>query len=125
MLVLDALFDHIQQISSHVEIIGRLVQRSPVSASDVGVGSKTRNFGDQRRSALAPKEDISRVDALARKHQLASLRSFANGLRPSQVCIEAASDLLPVRIMRWLTTAARTVSSPIQIAVMLRRSTET
>ena len=26
MLVLDALFDHIQQISSNVEIIGRLVQ---------------------------------------------------------------------------------------------------
>jgi hypothetical protein len=30
MFVLDALFDHIQQISSHVEIIGSLVQRSPV-----------------------------------------------------------------------------------------------
>ena len=29
MLVLDALFDHIRQISSHVEIIGSLVQRSP------------------------------------------------------------------------------------------------
>jgi hypothetical protein len=28
MLVLDALFDHIQQISSHVEIIRSLVQRS-------------------------------------------------------------------------------------------------
>jgi hypothetical protein len=39
MLVLDALFDHIQQISSHVEIIGSLVQRSPMSASDVRVGS--------------------------------------------------------------------------------------
>jgi hypothetical protein len=39
MLVLDALFDHIQQISSHVEIIGSLVQRSPLSASDVRVGS--------------------------------------------------------------------------------------
>jgi hypothetical protein len=31
MLVLDALFDHIQQISSHVEIIGGLVQCSPIS----------------------------------------------------------------------------------------------
>jgi hypothetical protein len=30
MLVLDALFDHIQQIPSHVEIIGSLVRRSPV-----------------------------------------------------------------------------------------------
>jgi hypothetical protein len=30
MLVLDALFDHIQQISSHVEIIGSLVQPVPV-----------------------------------------------------------------------------------------------
>jgi hypothetical protein len=27
MLVLDALFDHIQQISSNVEIIGILIQR--------------------------------------------------------------------------------------------------
>jgi hypothetical protein len=30
MLVLDALFDHIRQISSNVEIIGSLVRRSPV-----------------------------------------------------------------------------------------------
>jgi hypothetical protein len=39
MLVLDALFDHIQRISSHVEIIGSLVQCSPISAIDVRVGS--------------------------------------------------------------------------------------
>jgi len=39
MLVPDALFDHFRQISSHVEIIGSLVQRSPVSESDVRVGS--------------------------------------------------------------------------------------
>jgi len=38
MLVLDALFDHFQQKSSHVEIIGSLVRRSPVSASDVRAG---------------------------------------------------------------------------------------
>jgi hypothetical protein len=38
MLVLDALFDHIQQISSNVEIIGSLVQCSPISAIDVRVG---------------------------------------------------------------------------------------
>jgi hypothetical protein len=31
MLVLDALFDHIQQISSNVEIIGSLVESSPIS----------------------------------------------------------------------------------------------
>src|SRR5262249_11934475 len=60
-----------------------------------------------------------------RRVQLASLRSLANGLNPSQVCIALASVRLPVRIMRLLVIAARTVSSPIQIAVMLRRSTET
>jgi hypothetical protein len=37
MLVLDALFDHFQQISSNVEIIGSLVQCSPISAIDVRV----------------------------------------------------------------------------------------
>jgi hypothetical protein len=30
MLVLDALFDHFQQISSNVEIMGSLVQCSPI-----------------------------------------------------------------------------------------------
>jgi hypothetical protein len=46
MLVLDALFDHIQQISSHIEIIRSLVQRSPISASDVRAGScVTSNAG--------------------------------------------------------------------------------
>ena len=40
MLVLDALFDHFQQISSNVEIIGSLVQCSPISAIDVRVGSR-------------------------------------------------------------------------------------
>jgi hypothetical protein len=39
MLVLDALFDHFQQTSSNVEIIGSLVQCSPISAIDVRVGS--------------------------------------------------------------------------------------
>src|SRR5947199_1092487 len=41
---LDALFDHIQQISSHVEIIGSLVQRSPVSASDVSELGQTEKL---------------------------------------------------------------------------------
>jgi hypothetical protein len=40
MLVLDALFDHIQQISSNVEIIGSLVLCSPISAIDVRVGAR-------------------------------------------------------------------------------------
>jgi hypothetical protein len=35
MLVLDALFDHIRQISSNVEIIGNLVQCPAISAIDV------------------------------------------------------------------------------------------
>jgi len=35
MLVLDALFDHFQQISSNVEIIGNLIQCSAISAIDV------------------------------------------------------------------------------------------
>src|SRR5262249_2266742 len=41
MLVLDALFDHFHQISSNVEIIGRLVQCSPISAVDVGIGRQS------------------------------------------------------------------------------------
>src|SRR5262249_56969878 len=39
MLVLDARFDHIQQILSNVEIIGSLVQCSLISAIDVRVAS--------------------------------------------------------------------------------------
>ena len=39
MLVLDALFDHFQQISSNVEIIRSLVQCFPISAIDVRIGS--------------------------------------------------------------------------------------
>jgi hypothetical protein len=39
MLVLDALFDHMAQISSNIEIIGSLVRGSPISAIDVRVGS--------------------------------------------------------------------------------------
>jgi len=46
MLVLDALFDHFQQISSNVEIIGSLVQCSPISAIDVRVGV-SRDRGDR------------------------------------------------------------------------------
>jgi hypothetical protein len=43
MLVLDALFDHMAQISSNIEIIGSLVQYSPISAIDV---SHERRFCD-------------------------------------------------------------------------------
>lgn len=57
--------------------------------------------------------------------QLASFCSFAKGLSPSQVCMAAASCRFPVKIIRRFATAARTVSSPIQIAVMVRRSTDT
>ena len=39
MFVPDALFDHIHQISSNIEIIGSLVQCSPISAIDVRCGS--------------------------------------------------------------------------------------
>ena len=42
MLVLDALFDHIQQISSNGEIMGNLVQRTPVPARDVRVTPEGR-----------------------------------------------------------------------------------
>src|SRR5438105_8947390 len=45
--------------------------------------------------------------------QLASLRSFANGLRPSHVCMDAVSCRSPVSTIRWLATAARTVSSEL------------
>ena len=57
-----------------------------------------------------------------------SLRASAlsqMGLRPSQVCIAVASCRLPVRIMRPWAMAARTVSIPIQIAVMERKPTDT
>jgi hypothetical protein len=43
MLVLDALFDHIQQISSNVEIIGSLVRCSPISAMMSELGHDRRN----------------------------------------------------------------------------------
>jgi hypothetical protein len=41
MLVLYALFDPIQQISSNVEITGSLVQFAQTSAIDVRVGSRS------------------------------------------------------------------------------------
>ena len=49
MLVLDALFDHFQQISSNVEITGSLVQCSPISAVDVRVGSRAAETIGLRR----------------------------------------------------------------------------
>jgi hypothetical protein len=59
MLVLDALFDHFQQISSNVEIIGSLVQCSPISAIDVRVGVITGNtLVEHETSALPPKADM-------------------------------------------------------------------
>ena len=63
MLVLDALFDHIQQISSHVEIIGSsLIQRSPMSASDVRVGCKAQNptFGQRAASPSQATQPIGK-----------------------------------------------------------------
>jgi FAD binding domain len=54
----------------------------------------------------------------------ASLRSFANELRLSQVSTLAASWRSPVKITRSALSAARIVSDPIQIAVIVRRSVE-
>jgi hypothetical protein len=69
MLALDARFDHFQQISSNVEIMGSLVQCSPISAIDVRVGSKAPEtigpagapksglpFGQRNESATPPTE---------------------------------------------------------------------
>jgi hypothetical protein len=61
MLVLDALFDRIQQTSSNIEIVASLVQCSPISAIDVRVGSfaSDRNASDPRgMSALPPKAGL-------------------------------------------------------------------
>jgi hypothetical protein len=66
MLVLDALFDHFQQISSIVEIIGSLVQRSPISAIDVGVGSTASVSQCPRRVGLSPNSG-AKADVLARR----------------------------------------------------------
>jgi hypothetical protein len=52
--LLDALFDRIHQISSNVEIIGSLVQCSPISAIDVGVGSKGLVAQLSGKSPLTP-----------------------------------------------------------------------
>src|SRR5215813_1434102 len=53
MPVLDALFDHIHQISSDVEIRGGLLQRSPTPAIDVRVG-QTRSIDDLGRVSGLP-----------------------------------------------------------------------
>jgi hypothetical protein len=55
----------------------------------------------------------------------AACRTFANGLRPSHVCMFAAMRRSPVRWRRSSSTAATTVSCPIQIAVIVRRSVDT
>jgi len=57
--------------------------------------------------------------------QLACLCIRANGLRPSHDCIALATARSPVSSRRCDATAARTVSVPIQIAVMVRRSVTT
>ena len=59
------------------------------------------------------------------RDQLAILSTFAKGLRPSQTYISAARPRSPVNVMRPAFTAWRTVSRPIQITVMVRRSVET
>jgi hypothetical protein len=54
MLVLDALFDHSHQISSNVEIIGKLVQYSAISAIDVRVGSRAVILAASKSRRLHP-----------------------------------------------------------------------
>ena len=48
--------------------------------------------------------------------------ALANGLSPSQVCIERLRSEVPVSLRRPACTSARTVVNPIQIAVMVRKS---
>ena len=57
--------------------------------------------------------------------QLASAAVLAKGLSPSQVPMSRASARSPVSISRLSVCALRTVSSPIQIAVMVLRSVAT
>jgi hypothetical protein len=55
MLVLDALFDHIQQISSNVKIIGAWPVR-PISAIDVRVGVKLGSGSDCQSCLSCPQK---------------------------------------------------------------------
>jgi hypothetical protein len=57
--------------------------------------------------------------------QLANFCSVANTLRPSHTCMSAINPRSPVSSIRLAATAARTLSIPIQIAVMVLRSVET
>src|SRR5215472_5498414 len=54
--------------------------------------------------------------------ELNVLAVFANGLSPNHACILLASCRSPVSNNLPLFRAARTVSSPIQMAVIVRRS---
>src|SRR3979409_1599146 len=93
--------------------------------SDLDLPEQRRN-APVREMNQADTESVPVIPAdTARFAQLASFCSFANGLSPSPVCMAAASLRFPVKIIRRLATAARTVSSPIQIAVMVLRSTDT
>ena len=84
MLVLDALFDHIRQISSHVEIIGSLAQRSPVSESD-GRG-RDEDFS-------SPPAQIPACAANAPGSSLGSNVGGAHGLKPQALPRTAANRI--------------------------------
>ena len=106
--------------------------RQRMGHAATGVGGEARDRRRRREGTvivaanISPREPMAREDRrLSEPLQLASFFSFANGLRPSQVCMAEAMRRSPVSIIRLLPTAARTVSSPIQIAVMVRRSTDT
>src|SRR5215471_2371062 len=102
MLVLDALFDHFQQISSNVEIIGSLVQCSPISAIDVRVGSRAAPLAGPSGRPHSPqlrKERRARPNP-ARARSGHGLRNF--GALPKVIeCTALAVGRSAVR--RWIT----------------------
>ena len=95
-------------------------------------GAQSRSFEDAVDHWTISKElpylaalEVLMVHSQTRPLQLASLRTLAKGLSPSHVCMSVASWRSPVSIMRSAPCAARTLSKPIQIAVIVRRSVET
>src|SRR5215468_7249510 len=103
MLVLDALFDHFQQISSNVEIIGSLVQCSPISAIDVRVGSRAAPLAGPSGRPHSPQ---LRKERRARPNPAAG-QEWSRVTKTSGTCQKVIEcTVLAVRrsaVRRWIT----------------------
>jgi hypothetical protein len=96
------------------------------SAANVGFQVSVAYHLSAGESLVSKAESLSRwfsysiiTDTLM--YQPAILSSGANGLRPSHFCMQVAISGVPVRTIRPPSTAFSTVSTPIQIAVMVRK----